>query len=96
MRTIDADALKEELLRLGFYPAIVARAIEKAPTIDAVPVVRAEWKQKTGFDADNNAIFECTNCLHGDVHAKGAEVPFCWFCGADMRRGGTDGEIKKR
>ena len=57
-----------------------------APTVEAKEVVHGEWKQKTDFDADDNAIFECTNCFHGDVHAKGLEVPFCWFCGADMRK----------
>ena len=29
MKIIDADELKKELLRLGFYPAIVAGAIER-------------------------------------------------------------------
>jgi hypothetical protein len=34
MRLIDADALKEVLIKeKGFYPAMVASAIENAPTI---------------------------------------------------------------
>lgn len=38
MRLIDADALKKSLLEKGFYPAIVKRAIEDAPTVDAVEI----------------------------------------------------------
>lgn len=57
--------------------------IADAPTVEPP---KGEWKQRTDFDADNNAIFECSNCLHGDVQAKGSEVPFCWYCGADMRK----------
>lgn len=34
MRLIDADALKQDLLRRSFYPAIVSTALKNAPTID--------------------------------------------------------------
>ena len=34
MRPIDADALKQDLLKKGFYPAIVKCALEAAPTIE--------------------------------------------------------------
>ena len=37
MRHIDADALTQDLIRRGFYPAIVKRAIEDAPT------AKGEW-----------------------------------------------------
>lgn len=33
MRPIDADALKQDLLKKGFYPAIVKCALKDAPTI---------------------------------------------------------------
>lgn len=49
-----------------------------------LPVVHGSWEKKTEWDEDDNAIFECTNCLHGDVQAKGAVVPYCWHCGAKM------------
>lgn len=42
MRMIDADALEKSLLEKGFYPAIVKRVIEDAPTVDAVEVVRCK------------------------------------------------------
>lgn len=37
-------------------------------------------------DTDNgNYLYFCSNCLRSDVHAKTQEVPYCWWCGADMR-----------
>ena len=33
-KTIDADALANRLIELGFYPAIVKRAIEEAPVVE--------------------------------------------------------------
>lgn len=42
MRHIDADALTQYLIKRGFYPAIVKRAIEDAPTADVVEVVRCK------------------------------------------------------
>ena len=39
---IDREALKEALLERGFYTIIVKHALEKAPTVDAVPVVRCK------------------------------------------------------
>ena len=48
-RYIDADEFKKDLIHLGFFPALVARALEKAPTADVVEVVRCKncryWKE---------------------------------------------------
>ena len=52
--------------------------------VDAKPIVHGEWKRQTDYDENDNAVFECSNCMHGDVHAKSAIVPFCWYCGARM------------
>lgn len=41
-RYIDADVLTADLIERGFYPAIVKRAIEDAPTACVVEVVRCE------------------------------------------------------
>lgn len=50
---IHRDGLKQTLLDLGFYPALVKSALEKAPTVDAVPVVRCrECKQGEVDDQD--------------------------------------------
>lgn len=42
MRTIDADELKQDLLNKSFYPAIVAAAIERAPTVDPYEWISVE------------------------------------------------------
>ena len=38
-KAIDADALANRLIELGFYPAIVKRAIEEAPAVES----QCEW-----------------------------------------------------
>ena len=42
MRPIDADKLKQELLDRSFYPAIVAAALKKAPTINLYEWISVE------------------------------------------------------
>ena len=43
-------------------------------------------KEQDEADLDNgNALYECSNCGHTDLHAETQEVPYCWFCGSDMR-----------
>lgn len=42
MRPIDADELKNDLLRMSFYPAIVAAAIKRAPTINPYEWISVE------------------------------------------------------
>ncbi len=88
MRLIDADELKEKLYIAddNWNPVVTEKEIDEAPTIEAKPVVHGKWEKVTEWDEDNNAIFECTNCRHGDVQAKGVVVPYCWYCGADMRK----------
>ena len=95
MELIDREALIEKIEKriphmipniLGTHDVTaegIVEFIKSQPTIESRP--KGEWKQRTDFDEDNNAIFECSNCLHGDVQAKGSEVPFCWYCGADMQ-----------
>lgn len=61
-----------------------AKIIEKLPAADVAPVVRGKWKKLTCYDENLNADFQCSNCLAGDTHARGVEVPYCWKCGARM------------
>lgn len=42
MRLIDADKLTKDLIYKSFYPVIVKRAIEEAPTEDVVPRAEVE------------------------------------------------------
>ena len=77
---IHRDGLKQTLLDLGFYPAIVKSALEKAPTIDAVEVVRCK---------------DCNHCdpenYHCD-HYMGTAAPLRRkpddFCSYGERKGG--------
>lgn len=46
--------------------------------------VEAKWERVSDWDSENNAYFDCSNCHHGDIHAEGQEVPYCWYCGAKM------------
>lgn len=84
MRLIDADAFREELLRKGFYPVIVAKTLERQPTIEAVPVVHGEWV-KAKYDAE----YECSNCHcieYECLTKSGFKLPdFCPNCGAKMK-----------
>lgn len=86
MRLIDADALEERLLEKGFYPAIVKRAIEDAPVVDAVEVVRCK-----------DCIY--TRKLYGRLVCKYGTCSGCilcedFFCATGERRGEEDGESK--
>ena len=50
---------------------------------------QGEWI-RTGSLGNGNAHYECSNCHHGDEHAESQEVPYCWFCGAKMKKGGKE------
>lgn len=49
---------------------------------DAEPVKHGKWRYIR--DEENNGLYECSECHHGDIHAKEREVPYCWNCGAKM------------
>lgn len=63
-------------------------AIETVPSADVQPVRHGHWilqENQNQDDVNNgNYLYFCSNCNHGDVHAKTVEVPFCWFCGTTM------------
>ena len=50
---------------------------------------QGEWI-RTGSLGNGNAHYECSNCHYGDEHAESQEVPYCWHCGASMKKGETD------
>ena len=95
MRLIDADRLKAEIMGwcvvtddlfgMGKFHEreLILQAIEEAPTIDAVPVVRGKW----------NPIFkgadtcECSVCKSegfSDSDFGFIATPYCPNCGAEM------------
>ena len=63
--------------------------IRNFPTADVRENVYGEWIlneiQNEGDDWNDFYSYTCSNCEHIDVHSRTAEVPFCWYCGADMR-----------
>lgn len=84
MRLIDADALKKRLLEKGFYPAIVKRAIEDAPVVDAVKVVRCKDCIYT------RKLYGRSVCKYGAC--SGYILCEDFFCETGERRGEEDGE----
>lgn len=91
MRLIDADALP----RYNGYALsadAVAWAVERAPTIDAVPVVHGEWVVSRTDYSWNGAEYP----THCKCNQCGREVPYqdrdnyCPNCGAKMD-GGAEG-----
>jgi hypothetical protein len=63
--------------------------VEKAPTIEAVPVVHGKWERTNITCEDGWALYRCTNCdWHTTYYYSFSASPtynFCPNCGADMR-----------
>ena len=63
--------------------------IQALSSADVKPVIRARWikecKVRPDIDGDGDYQYRCSNCSHSDIHNENVEVPFCWYCGADMR-----------
>ena len=86
MRLIDADALRANLPRVDMDLHImdIKRRIDRAPTVDAVPVVRGEWIEPDENDITTACI--CSLCdwrgyiMEDDVRG----MPYCPNCGAKM------------
>lgn len=101
MRLIDVDDLGVGRCSKDVLPAAYCAGwngllglIEKAPTVDAVPVVHGRWIAR--FDGPyNRRRCYCSHCgKHNGVGgiAKNQEKPFCPNCGAKMDGERKDGE----
>ena len=95
MRLIDADALidrtddRYSMHEIGRRERDdIVNALEYAPTIEPERK-RGKWilhENQRQEDVNNgNYLYACSECGKSDIHAKTQEVPFCWWCGADMR-----------
>ena len=85
MRLIDADALKKQCYpfpcAIGVENAVTIRAINEAPTIDAVPVVRGEWT----INSDYPDTVICSLCGYKeDMWWADNGTNYCPNCGAKM------------
>lgn len=96
MRLVDVDELGVGRCSKDVLPAAYCAGwngllglIKKAPTVDAVPVVHAQWIE------DGSGIIICPECKRGyNLHAK--YTHYCPNCGAKMdgerKDGGADHE----
>ena len=98
MRLIDADALKNKIeqhsyplsdrinsIENGMFLCGIYQAVDESPTVDAVPVVRGEWRVT---DAYPHRVY-CSVCYKTNIYnaeiLEGKEYPrFCMWCGAKM------------
>lgn len=87
---IDAEALKKDLIKRGFYPAMVKNAIEHAPAADVAEVVHGEWIVKTDYKTPlshgyirKEKLHICPCC----AKAYRQKMNFCGNCGAKMDGG---------
>lgn len=90
-RLIDANALTRHLIdKVGFYPAMVARAIKDAPTIEAEPVKHGKWMLDS--DPGEPWRYQCSECGQKTKDTCMGEPigNYCPNCGARMD--GKDGE----
>lgn len=87
MRLIDADALKLEFMENGddHTGYEIHRAIDKAPTVDAVPVVRCRECEHGEYD---DAIEDeyCYHCRYDGFSYNKADH----FCSDGERKGGDE------
>ena len=89
MRTIDADALMKTVFNdvvlvdgeVKGVGLILAETVDKAPTIDAVPVVRCR-ECKHHEDEEIGMVY-CPNMIGGWVVEN-------WFCADGERKEGAD------
>lgn len=73
---------------------LIVEVIEALPSAEPK---RGKWilyENQRQEDVDNgNYLYTCSECGKSDIHAKTQEVPFCWWCGADMR--GEEDELRQ-
>ena len=93
MRLIDADALKIRDISPSYWhvvDGVTEYDIEKAPTVDAVPVRHGSWiidpHSQHGFPLRIYLKRICSEC----GHSVDNPTPYCPWCGAKM-----DGERKE-
>ena len=101
MRLIDADALNDSMYHEAFETdselqkwdsgcwiryKMFENHLDMAPTADAVPVVRGEWKRDIGDRHSSGEYRYCTACGGNAFHLYGMirNYKYCPNCGAKM------------
>ena len=94
MKLIDGDELIELLLSTAItdkqreYSECVQYAVQKMPTVDAVPVRHGRWEHHPEIGWGSTWL--CSECGEKTVESIMGEprYKFCPMCGADMRKDG--------
>lgn len=90
----EAPFKEDECPNPNIYNAIrdCMKAVEDAPTVEAVPVVCGEW-EKTRL-AGEWICNKCQSVVYAGYTRNGYKLfNFCPECGADMRRKVQDGKV---
>lgn len=88
MRLIDAEALENEIVKTMRYvpkDAVldVACMVNRAPTIEAKPVVHAHWEKQNYIDMYYTEV-HCSSCGKRILAEHQKEYKYCPHCGAQM------------
>lgn len=93
MRLIDVDDLGVGRCSKDVLPAAYCAGwngllglIEKAPTVDAVPVVYGQWIEKSA--PARKIYFVYSHCGAQENKHTAIKGYYCWRCGAKMDDGG--------
>lgn len=88
MRLINADELNFEDLKHEPYPDLTAKAIvDRAPTVDAVPIVHGRWVIETIDKKERKTSVTCSECeafFSLGLFDFGLCYNYCPNCGAKM------------
>ena len=106
-RLIDADVFMGNIVSIADLRTISTKtsgeALDKTPTVDAVPVVHGKWiyeeRDRLDHETDDGRVFrtekwwKCSKCgnAKGYIGHKPSDK-FCSECGADMREDGDHAE----
>lgn len=95
MRLIDAnalcDAMRDEEWQSWHPLDEIDSVIDKAPTIDAVPVVHGRWEVVQVWKDNPQTTLKCSACKVNQPIYEHDEWLYCPFCGAKMDGGAEDG-----
>lgn len=97
VRLIDANAIfpNDSITVWSFDGEETARgilkAIDNAPTIDAVPVVHARWVHEQRYGDSGGWVWRCSACRRESITCIISAMKYCHACGAKMDGGASDG-----
>ena len=80
-----------ESIFAGYNDELIEDACKKICALnDSEKPKTGHWIPMGLVDANDNRNYECSECHHGDTHAKNQIVPYCWYCGAKMESEGKN------